>query len=89
MTFHDSCNIARSGDLVEEPRAVLQPRLRRFPGDASQPPGELLLHRRRRPAVHGRIPAPAAGSRRRSRPTSSGPPGPSSSARCATTASTA
>ncbi len=24
MTFHDSCNIARSGDLVEEPRTVLR-----------------------------------------------------------------
>jgi Fe-S oxidoreductase len=24
VTFHDSCNIARSGDLVEEPRAVLR-----------------------------------------------------------------
>ena len=24
MTFHDSCNIARSGDLVEEPREVLR-----------------------------------------------------------------
>ena len=39
------------------------PRLRRFPGDVSQPPRELLLHRRGRPAVHGRIPAPAAGGR--------------------------
>jgi len=24
VTFHDSCNIARSGDLVEEPRRVLR-----------------------------------------------------------------
>ena len=64
-------------------------RLCGFPRDVPQPPGELLLHGRRGPPVHGRIPAAAARGRDRSRPTSSGRPEPGWSARCVTIASTA
>ncbi len=39
------------------------PGLRGLPRDASQPAGEFLLHGRRRPPVHGRIPAAAARGR--------------------------
>ncbi len=88
VTFHDSCNIARSGDLVEEPRRVLARGLRGFPRDAPEPAGRISAAR----AAAGCCPWPSTGrsgsKRPRSRPSSSRPRGRSSSARCATTAST-
>ncbi len=52
VTFHDSCNNARSCGLFEEPRELLNLVCHRLPRDVPQPRRELLLHRRRRGHVH-------------------------------------
>ena len=75
VTFHDSCNNARSCGFYEEPRELLEPGDHRLPGDVPQP-------RRRTsaaPAAAARCRCPSTRrggwSRPRSRPSRSRPPG--------------
>ena len=72
VTFHDSCNNARSCGLFEEPRELLNLVCDGLPGDVSQPVGELLLHRWGRGHVHVRVHAPTAEVRRRQSRTAQG-----------------
>jgi Fe-S oxidoreductase len=46
VTYHDPCNIARTGWIIEQPRAILRSFVKDFGNDAERP-REILLRRRR------------------------------------------
>ena len=89
VTFHDSCNNARSCGMFEEPRELLEPRRHRLPRDVPQPRRELLLHGRRRRDVDVRVHAAPAQVRQGQGRPARGHRAPRSSSPRATTASTA
>ena len=56
IVFHDSCYLGRYNDLYEEPRAIIQQATGCIPsGDGEEAARELLLRRRRRTDVDGRV----------------------------------
>ena len=59
VTYHDSCNLARSCGITEEPRELLRAGGDRLRRDDAEPRRELLLHRRRRRDVDVRVHAAA------------------------------
>ena len=54
LTYHDPCQIARNGGVIEEPRYVHQPSHRYFVEITAQPRGKLVLRRGRGPRRHRR-----------------------------------
>ena len=56
MTYHDPCNIARTGWIVDQPRELLKAFCSELRGDDSRRPQQHLLRRRRRNGFDRRNP---------------------------------